>query len=179
MSNVTINDLSAASSATASMQIETDTGGVTSNKVTMSQMVKLVTYNKPMIVLFGNSPVMLQDYPLADTPFYFSSCWYTMYNADLTNFTQARLSGVVSTAGTAATKVTLKYYTSYSQTYSNYVSLGTSAIQISLAATGFVQSSWINIASGAKASGTILLCGVTGGDSAADPIVNLMYAEFR
>lgn len=98
--------------------------------------------------------------------------------ADLTDFTQVRFHCRVTGAATAGTLIKLRYYTSFSTTIGDYVDVGTSAVQVDLAATGHSTSSWINLAVGAKAD--VYLAPVqTGGDGATDPAIRWLAAEFR
>ena len=178
MSNVKINDLTAASSATTSMQIETDDGtGTTSNKITTVQTLNLLNVARPFCANFVNSIVNLYDLELADKALYKSS-WYTVQYCDLTYYKQVRLMVRVYIAGTANSKITLKYYAGYTLTYSAYADIGTSAVQVPLNATGIYYSNWIDLASAAKADVSIL-CGTTGGDGTTDPYISYLQAEFR
>lgn len=98
--------------------------------------------------------------------------------ADLTDFTQVRFHCRVTGAATAGTLIKLRYYTSFSTTIGDYVDVGTSAVQVDLAATGHSTSSWIDLAAGAKAD--VYLAPVqTGGDGATDPAIRWLAAEFR
>lgn len=98
--------------------------------------------------------------------------------ADLSYFTQVRFHCRVTGAATAGTLIKLRYRTSFSTTIGDYVDIGTSAVQVDLAATGHSTSSWIDLAAGAKAD--VYLAPVqTGGDGATDPAIRWLAAEFR
>ena len=66
MANVTINDLSAASVVTDSMQLEVDTGGITSEKVTATQIKSYIKNDIPEIALISAAPTAPPD-PLPAT----------------------------------------------------------------------------------------------------------------
>lgn len=99
---------------------------------------------------------------------------------DLTNYTQARLTMTkASIAGVSGSKLILRYRTAWSSTASDYSDIGTS--EVSLAADGGIDglvSSWVDLASGAKADVWIAVVG-TGGDGATDPTFGTISAEFR
>lgn len=99
---------------------------------------------------------------------------------DLTNYTQARMTMAKGgTAGALGSKLILRYRTAWSSTASDYSDIGTS--EVSLAADGGIDglvSSWVGLASGAKADVWIAVVG-TGGDGATDPTFGTISAEFR
>lgn len=100
---------------------------------------------------------------------------------DLTHYTHVRLTCRVTTAATSGTRIVAKYRTvadGYSATIGDYASIGTSTVALDLSSTGVIASSWIALASGAKAD--VLLCPVqTGGDGATDPVIRLLTMEFK
>lgn len=98
--------------------------------------------------------------------------------ADLTDFTQVRFHCRVTGAATAGTLLKLRYHTAFSTTIGDFVDAGTSAVQLDIASTGHVTTSWIDLAAGAKAD--VFLAPVqTGGDGATDPSIRYLAAEFR
>lgn len=100
---------------------------------------------------------------------------------DATHYTHVRVTARIGTAATAGTKIVAKYRlvsSGYSSTIGDYVAIGTSAVELPLSSTGVIASSWITLASGAKAD--ILLCPVqTGGDGATDPAIRHLAFEFK
>jgi len=99
---------------------------------------------------------------------------------DLTGYTDCRLSIRVTTLSASANtpRLRLRYRTAFSATVTDYSDAGTSEVSCSLAATGLIVSSWITIATSAKAD-VFLLVEQLGGDSSASPIVGSIAAEFR
>lgn len=99
---------------------------------------------------------------------------------DLTNYTQSRLTMTkASVAGAAASKIILRYHTAWSATVGDYSDIGTS--EISLATSGGIDgfvSSWIDLASGAKADVWIAVVG-SGGNGVLSPTFGTISAEFR
>jgi hypothetical protein len=100
--------------------------------------------------------------------------------ADLTNFTQVRLRvNKQGTSGAAASKLILRYYTSFNQTVANYLDIGTSEVSVAINVNNtFLDTGWINLAAGAKADVFISLLG-SGGDAALDPAFGFVVAEFK
>lgn len=118
------------------------------------------------------------DMPLASSFFLGSNRAIT--SMDCTYYTQCRLVVRVTTAsGSANTpKFRLRYHTAFSTTIGDYVDMGTSEVACSLASTGLIRSSWIDLAASAKAD-VYIICEGVGGDGAADPVVCYIQAEFR
>lgn len=106
--------------------------------------------------------------PAAET-FLFSSHRHVV-RVDLTNFTQCRL--VVNkqtTAGAAASKLYVKYATSFSTTVGSYSAIGTSEVGVAINVQNTVlTSSWIDLVTGAKADVFVCVAG-SGGDGVLDP----------
>lgn len=122
------------------------------------------------------------DMPLAATLFLGSARYNQIVKVDLTNYTQARLSFVVGTAGVSGAKLIARYATSLSATPvgSDFTAdLGTSEISgvLTTGAT-VVTSSWINIATLAKADVYLAIIG-SGGDGAVDPTIGNTQIQFR
>lgn len=109
----------------------------------------------------------------------FSSTFHVR-KLDLTNYTQGRL--IVSkgsVAGNFGSKLILRYHTSFSSTASDYSDIGTSEVSVAVdSGVGGIVSSWVNLATGAKADVWIAVIG-TGGDGAIDPTFGTISAEFR
>lgn len=98
---------------------------------------------------------------------------------DLTHYTHVRLTCRVTTGATAGTKLVARYRTgAFSPTVGDYADIGTSSVEISLASTGVIASSWITLAAGAKAD-TLITIVQTGGDGATDPVIRLLTMEFK
>lgn len=102
---------------------------------------------------------------------------------DATNYTEVRFVVNYLTAGSAGSKLILRYATSFPAgggSAANYSDIGTSEVSCSISAAGptLVKSSWIALASGAKAD--LVLCVVgSGGDGIVDPQFYDISAEFR
>ena len=98
--------------------------------------------------------------------------------ADLTPFTQVRMTVRVTTAATAGTKLVATYHTAFSTTLTDYVAIGTSAVECAIDATGITTSSWIDLAAGAKAD-VFTTIKQTGGDGATNPVIAFLTLQFR
>jgi hypothetical protein len=100
--------------------------------------------------------------------------------ADLTNYTQVRLlSRVVTGSASANTpRVYVEYSTSFTTTVGSYATIGSSAVENSLTTAGYVDSGWINLATGAKAEVYVTIL-QNGGDAAADPALGPTIVRFR
>lgn len=103
-----------------------------------------------------------------------------VWKVDLSNYTQARLVLRVTTASASANspRVRLRYHTAFSTTIGDYIDIGTSEIACSLASTGVIASSWIDLVTAAKAD-IFLIGSEIGGDGAADPVYASVVAYFR
>lgn len=99
---------------------------------------------------------------------------------DLTNFTQVKLQvNKQGTAGAATAKLILRYYTAFSQTVANYLDIGTSEVSVAINVQNtFLDTGWINLASGAKSDVWIDLLGING-DGVLDPAFGSIVAIFR
>ena len=99
---------------------------------------------------------------------------------DLTNYTQCRLKAHKrATAGAAASKLILRYSTTFSQAVADYSNIGTSEVSIAINVQNqYLTTAWINLAAGAKADVFVTLLG-SGGDGALDPVFGIVVAEFK
>jgi hypothetical protein len=99
--------------------------------------------------------------------------------ADLTGYRRVRLHVQKGgTAGAAASKIILRYRTTYSNTTTDYSDIGTSEVSVAINTSNtYLTTSWINLASAAKADVFVALM-MSGGDGSLDPIVGNIYAEF-
>jgi len=106
----------------------------------------------------------------------------SIVQADLAGYTQVRLRGMVMVASASANTPLFraKYYTEYSATVGNYLQLGAdSQVQYSVAATGYLDTGWLALASGAQIDGAFIGFTELGGDAAADPALGHTEILFR
>lgn len=82
-------------------------------------------------------------------------------------------------AGSAGSKMLLRYFGSYSGTASDYLDIGTSEVSVAMTSTAtLVATSWIDLAAGARAD--VYLAVITsGGNGATSPQVGLIEGQFR
>lgn len=105
--------------------------------------------------------------------------------ADAAGYSQVRMIGNIQVASASASTplVRLRYYTSWSATFANYLQLGASGhVQFSVftgTATTLGDTGWVDLASGAKANGIALALCELGGDAAADPALGSLFVMFR
>ena len=101
---------------------------------------------------------------------------------DLTHYTQCRLMARVTTGSASVNtpRIRARYYTSFSTTANaaDYVDIGTSEVSSSVASTGMITSSWIDLAAGAKADVFVTIDQI-GGDSSATPAIGQLQIYFR
>lgn len=99
---------------------------------------------------------------------------------DLTYYTQARIQCLMAaTPGSAGSKVRALYYTSADATIGNYLTLGSSEVEVTCdAASTLTDSGWINLVAGAKADVWIALAGISG-NGTADPVFQHIWIMFR
>ena len=100
--------------------------------------------------------------------------------ADLTSYTQVRLTARVITASASVNspRLYVEYYTSFTTTVGTFIAIGASAANASLSAAGLVDSGWINLVTGAKADIFITVL-QNGGDGAADPALGPVTVHFK
>lgn len=103
-----------------------------------------------------------------------------IFMVDLLGYTQVRLRANKMVAGTAGSLFRAKYYTSYTTTVGNFLQLGASAqVGFSIAATGYSDTGWMDLASGAKINGCCIGFTELGGDGVADPALGATDILFR
>jgi hypothetical protein len=139
-------------------------------------------YNTPMIVcpwLARGNAVTWTSMPAADTFFLGSATAPdAIYRFDLTGYTQARFQIKVGTAGHTTAKLRMRYFTSYTTTLSSYLTMGSSELELDISSTGFKDTGWINLVSGAKADVYIIIYG-TGGNGTVSPVFGHSVGMFR
>ena len=104
------------------------------------------------------------------------------WKVDLRPFRQVKLTGYIKTTSASANspKLQLRYYTATSTTASNFVQLGASSVEISMfTGTVFADSGWIDLKEAARIDNCFLGLFNSGGDGAADPAINNVYAYFK
>jgi hypothetical protein len=99
---------------------------------------------------------------------------------DLTGFTQVRL--VVNkqaVAGAAASKIILRYRTSFDATPANWSDIGASEVSVAInVQNNVLATAWINLVAGAQAD--VFVCPLmSGGDGALDPTIGSVTAQFK
>lgn len=103
-----------------------------------------------------------------------------IFMVDLLGYTQVRLRANKMVVGTAGSLFRAKYYTSYTTTVGNFLQLGASAqVEFSIAATGYSDTGWMDLASGAKINGCYIGFTELGGDGVADPALGATDILFR
>lgn len=103
-----------------------------------------------------------------------------IFMVDLAGYTQVRLRANKQVVGTAGAIFRAKYYTSYTTTVGNFLQLGASAqVEVSMAATGYADTGWMNLADGAKINGCCIGFTELGGDGVADPALGATDILFR
>ena len=110
-----------------------------------------------------------------------SSAAKATHKLDLTSYTQARLLvQKTAVAGAAASKLLLKYATTYVNSVASLAgNIGTSEVSVPVNVLNALQDSgWVNLAAGAKAEVFIYVTG-SGGDGALDPQFGTIVAEFK
>lgn len=103
-----------------------------------------------------------------------------IFMVDLEGYTQVRLRANKMVVGTAGAIFRAKYYTSYTTTVGNFLQLGLSArVEISMAATGYADTGWMDLATGARINGCCIGFTESGGDGVADPALGATDILFR
>jgi hypothetical protein len=128
----------------------------------------------------GGANFTLTNSPLAER--FALNTTRAIFLADLAGYSQVRVitNVIVSSASGSTPAVRIRYYTGYSGTFANYLQLGASAhVDISLAATGIVDTGWVALAAGAKADGVAIATCELGGDGVIDPALGMTTIFFR
>ena len=105
-----------------------------------------------------------------------------LFMVDLAGYTQIRLRANVQalSASVNTPLFRIRYCVGWSTTVGNFLQIGESGhCQISLAATGYLDTGWINLASGARVDGVTIGCTEVGGDGVADPALGATDILFR
>lgn len=103
-----------------------------------------------------------------------------IFMVDLEGYTQVRLRANKMVVGTANAIFRAKYYTSYTTTVGNFLQLGLSAqVEIAMAATGYADTGWMDLATGARINGCCIGFTELGGDGVADPALGATDILFR
>lgn len=105
-----------------------------------------------------------------------------LFLVDLAGYSQVRLRANVQVLSASANTplFRVKYYTGYNTTVGNFLQLGASEqIQISMAATGYIDTGWKDMAAEAKADGICIGFTELGGDGVADPALGATDILFR
>jgi hypothetical protein len=100
---------------------------------------------------------------------------------DLAAFTQGRL--VVNkqgTAGAASSLLRLRYRTAFDTTVANWLTMGSSEIQVACNVQNAVQDSgWINLVAGAKINNCFIVVDGISGDGVLDPVFGNITVMFK
>ena len=103
-----------------------------------------------------------------------------IFMVDLEGYSQVRMRANKQVVGTAGSLFRAKYYTSYSTTVGNYLQLGASSqVEFSIAATGYADTGWVDLATAAKINGCFICFTESGGDGVADPALGATDILFR
>ena len=105
-----------------------------------------------------------------------------IFIADLDGYTQVRMWGnkMVGSASVNTPLFRAKYYTSYNTTVGNFLQLGQSSqVEFSMTSTGFADTGWLSLATGARINGCCIGFTELGGDAAADPALGVTSIMFR
>lgn len=129
-------------------------------------------------LLTGAAATTWTNMPSAATFFNGSHRFAT--KVDLTNYTQCRLIlNKQATAGAASAVVALIYRTAFDTTVGNWLTIGSSSVQVAVNVQNTVlDSGWIDLVAGAKGDVFITLVG-SGGDGVIDPTFGTIVAEFK
>lgn len=105
-----------------------------------------------------------------------------LFMVDLAGYTQVRLRTNIQvlSASVNSPVIRIRYVVGWSATVGNFLQLGESAeIQVSVAATGYIDTGWILMATGARVDGVTIGLIEAGGDAAADPALGATDILFR
>lgn len=131
-----------------------------------------------LALTFNTASTIWTNMPAAVTILFGNAA--AIQKANLSGYTQCRLLlNKLGVAGNTNSKIVLEYATSYTQTAATYIDIGTT--EVSCATTGqntYIDSGWINLATGAKADVFITVTGING-NGTLDPVFGAITAQFR
>jgi hypothetical protein len=105
-----------------------------------------------------------------------------IFMCDLDGYTEVRLRAnqQVTSASANTPLFRAKYYTTYTTTVGNFLQLGESAqVEFSLSGTGYRDTGWMSLATGARIAGCCIGFTELGGDGVADPALGATDILFR
>lgn len=105
-----------------------------------------------------------------------------LFMVDLAGYTQVRIRANVQTLSASVNTpvIRFRYAVGWSTTVGSFLQLGASSeIELSMAATGYLDTGWINMASGARVDGVTIGMIEAGGDGVADPALGATDILFR
>ena len=105
-----------------------------------------------------------------------------IFSVDLLGYTQVRfrVNKQVGSTSINTPRFRAKYYSSFSGTVGNYLTLGSAGeVEVNMAATGYYDSGWVDLAAGARIDGCYIAFTELGGDGVADPAVGATDILFR
>lgn len=104
-----------------------------------------------------------------------------LFMVDLYGYSQVRLRSNCQVGSVSANTPVFraKYYTSYSSTVGDFLTLGTSEVEFSVTSAGYKDTGWIDLVAGAKANGICIGFTEAGGNAAADPSLGATDILFR
>ena len=121
----------------------------------------------PLLIGYQIGPATWTNQPAAATPLLGRSAGIAAVPVDLARYEQARLTTAVSVAGIAGSRLEARLATAAPTTAGSYTGIIATA---SIAATGLVDSGWLDIPGALRLAGWVDILGV-GGDGAADPAI--------
>lgn len=105
-----------------------------------------------------------------------------LFMVDLLGYSQVRLrvNKQVGSTSINTPRFRAKYYSSYNTTVTNFLQLGAAdEVETNMAAIGYFDSGWIDLAAGAMADGICIGFAELGGDGVADPAIGATNILFR
>ncbi len=98
---------------------------------------------------------------------------------DLSGYTEVRMMSHMLTVGFAGSFHECRYFTSFSTSVGDYLTLGSSAVRNIHDSTGLIDTGWINLVSGAKIDNVFLALVMDDGNGVVDPHVEQCMMYFK
>jgi len=154
---------------------------VTQHEAALSIAASQIT-GAPVAFALTLDVINRSDFNAPNSERFFGNINSFIRKVDLSGTQQVRYMGRVNTASASANTpvIRLKYFTSFSTTVGDYLQLGDAGeVEFSVAATGYLDTGWLDLVAGAKVDNIFLAAVGDGGDAAADPAVSLQTVMFR
>jgi hypothetical protein len=177
-SNVKVDGLTAASSVVDTQQLETDSSGTTSEKVTQLQL-KGSYFNSKTLFIGVAYALTSSSYPSAYN--LLQPTGRAAFCIDSNSYSQIRLKAALGAGLSAGSTLRVKYYTANTTTVATMIDVNATPLDldVSVAGSSVISSSWVDLVAGAKGDSIFFFVLKGGGDGVSSCTFSRVNVEFR